>query len=90
MAVLLFEHNVETYEKMEKMFESTDRVGVVQPTGTGKSFLILKWIEDYAGDSIIILGPSNEIFSQLKDYASLTDEEDILSGARRKFKQLRK
>lgn len=70
MAVILYEHNKETYQNILEMFKTKKRVGVVQPTGTGKSFLILKWLEDNIGQSIIVLSPSMEIFNQLKRYAS--------------------
>ena len=53
MAIELYPHNQSTYEKMIEMFRSSNRVGVVQPTGTGKSFLYLKWIEDHLQDSLL-------------------------------------
>ena len=40
--VKLHKHNAETYQKIISMFTENDRVCAVQPTGTGKSFLILK------------------------------------------------
>ena len=70
MGVKLYKHNEETYEKMTHMFEAEKKVAVVQPTGTGKSFLILKWIEDHSDESILILSPSTEIFTQLERYAN--------------------
>ena len=73
MSVKLLPHNEETYQRMIGMFETDDRVAVVQPTGTGKSFLMLKWIEDNPYDDILIISPSNEIFRQLDRYASESD-----------------
>lgn len=67
--VELYDHNLETYEKIRKMYEKgNQRLAVVQPTGTGKSYLILKLLEDYAkqGRDIIIIEPQRYIFDQLK------------------------
>ena len=66
----LYKHNKQTYEKMIEMFKTLNRVGSVQPTGSGKSFLILKWIEDNKDNKIIVLSPSNDIFDQLYKYSS--------------------
>jgi len=38
MAVVLYKHNKETHEKILHMYENNNKVGVVQPTGTGKGF----------------------------------------------------
>lgn len=73
MAVKLLPHNAETYERMTEMFKTDKRVAVVQPTGTGKSFLMLKWIEDHPDENILVLSPSNVIFSQLEKYAKNYD-----------------
>ena len=78
MAVQLYKHNQETYENILEMFKSENRVGVVQPTGTGKSFLFLKWIEYNPDDTFILLSPSNEIFTQIKKYALEADDTELL------------
>ena len=69
MGVNLLPHNEETYGRMIEMFKTDKRVGVVQPTGTGKSFLMLKWIEDHIDEDIVVLSPSNVLFTQLYKYA---------------------
>ncbi len=73
MTIELYDHNKETYNRLTKKFKTNNRVGVVQPTGTGKSYLILKWIEDNPGDNILVLSPSNEIFKQLDGDAEKND-----------------
>ena len=80
MGIELFEHNQKTYEKLSQMFKSDNRVGVVQPTGTGKSFLFLKWIEDHPEDRFIVLSPSMEIFTQLGDYADDAEAFNLLDN----------
>lgn len=82
MAIVLFKHNQETYQNMKKMFETKNRVGVVQPTGTGKSFLFLKWIEEYPEDKFIVLAPSTEIFVQLKKYAFESGSNALLNNVK--------
>lgn len=81
MSIELFKHNKETYDNLIKMFSiGTKRVGVVQPTGTGKSFLFLKWIEDNREDKFIILSPSVEIFTQLKEYSDSCGSPRLLEN----------
>lgn len=40
-------HNQTTYNTLNEMLESTQRVACVQPTGTGKSYLALRFIQDH-------------------------------------------
>lgn len=80
MAVVLYEHNLQTYQTMKSMFDINNRVGIVQPTGTGKSFIYLKWIEDNCNDSFVLFSPSIEIFTQLKEYAEASDELELLDS----------
>ena len=76
----LFNHNKETYEKISEHFKTQNKVAVIQPTGTGKSFLILKMIEDYQDENIIILTASNAIKNQLYDYAVSNHCDNIFNN----------
>ena len=78
--IQLYKHNKETYERVQNMFQDNNRVAVIQPTGSGKSFLILKFIEDRCNSKILVLSPSNEIFNQLKRYAQETGDCRILDN----------
>ena len=80
MAIELYNHNKETYQKIIELFKDGNRVGIVQPTGTGKSFLYLKWIEDHPLDSFAILSPSTEIFTQLQEYAEASGVPELLNN----------
>lgn len=64
----LLKHNLETYERMQKILQSNNKTCILQPTGTGKSFLILKLIEDYSeqGRDIVVIEPQKYIFEQLQ------------------------
>ena len=67
--VKLHKHNAETYQKIVSMFTENDRVCAVQPTGTGKSFLILKLIEDNPDKQFLITAPNTYVFGQIKNHA---------------------
>lgn len=62
----LYAHNRVTYGEVINLWEGTNQVGVVQATGTGKSFLIAKALTDFHGESKIVLAPSHYILEQQK------------------------
>lgn len=78
MGIELYPHNKTTYTNIVSMFETENRVGVIQPTGTGKSFLYLKWIEDYPRDNFVILSSYTAIFNQLRRYAGNAGIPELL------------
>ena len=61
-------HNKETYRKMKNILQSNNKTCVIQPTGSGKSYLILKLVEDYVTfkREIIVIEPQKYIFDQLQ------------------------
>lgn len=65
MGVELYKHNKVAYEKVEKMFEKENRVAVVHPTGSGKSFISLKWLYDNRDKKCLFLAPTLAIRDQL-------------------------
>lgn len=67
--MLLHKHNLETYQNMTELFREHNRVAAVQPTGTGKSFLILQLIADNPEKHFLIASPSAYIFIQLRTHA---------------------
>ncbi len=63
----LHEHNQKTYENICRMYgEGIQRVAVVQPTGSGKSLLMAKLIEDNPSSRFFILSTSHKINDQFK------------------------
>ena len=71
----LHEHNQRTYENMCHMYnDGIQRVAVVQPTGSGKSFLMAKLIEDNPESRFFILSTSHKINDQFKEKL----DEDML------------
>lgn len=67
MSIRLEPHNVEAYKQVKKIHEKENRAVVIHPTGTGKSYIGLKLIEDNEGKKVIYLAPSKSILHQIKD-----------------------
>jgi len=68
MAVELYKHNKIAYDKVQKMFESQNRAAVVHPTGCGKSFISLKWLEENRNKKAIFLAPTISILQQIEKH----------------------
>ena len=66
MSVDLKPHNQEAYNKVKEAFETSNKTAVIHPTGTGKSYIAMKLIEENQGKKAIYLAPSVGIFTQLK------------------------
>lgn len=58
----LFEHNKTAYEAVCEQLEETGKACVVHPTGTGKSFIAFKWVEDHLYKRFLWLSPSENIY----------------------------
>ena len=67
--IKLFPHNQKIYQAVLKAFQETKRTCIVQPTGTGKSFIALKYIEDHPFQDILYLSPSTYIFEHIQAQA---------------------
>ena len=65
--VLLKPHNQETYSRLLDMLEKENRVACVQPTGTGKSYIALKYIEEHPDQKILLLAPTDIILNQFNE-----------------------
>ena len=66
MGFKLKPHNVEAYEKVKEKLKKERYAAVIQPTGTGKSYIALKLIEETDGNSVYV-APSNLIINQIKE-----------------------
>ena len=65
---LLLSHNQKVYNKIVKGFSKSNKVLVVQATGTGKSYLILKLLKDHAiGKRVLYITPTSAIESYFVD-----------------------
>ncbi len=64
----LHDHNKKTYENICRMYnDGIQRVAVVQPTGSGKSLLMQKLIEDNPDSKFFVLSTSHKINDQFKE-----------------------
>jgi len=66
MCIELYPYNEETFNRIMSMWEITSKVATIQPTGTGKSFLILKCAETFNDKNKVVVAPSNYILEQLE------------------------
>ena len=62
VALRLFEHNEKAYHAAVRMMEHYGKAAIVHPTGTGKSYIAFKLIEDNPEKVVIWLSPSEYIF----------------------------
>lgn len=68
MGIVLYKHNKIAYDKVIEMFETKNRVAVVHPTGCGKSFISLKWLEENRNKKTIFLAPTISILQQIEKH----------------------
>lgn len=68
MEITLRKHNEEAYKKVEEGLKNNNRIAVVEPPGTGKSFIALKWIQKNIEVKTILLVPSYSIFLQYEEH----------------------
>lgn len=60
----LFPHNQKVYDRVLNYFEETNKVAVVQATGTGKGFLASEFINvAFKNKKVLILAPNNDILT---------------------------
>lgn len=66
MSIELRKHNRDAYEKVKDTIGNSNRAAVIHPTGTGKSYIALKLLEENKGKKAIYLAPSNSILHNIK------------------------
>lgn len=60
----LFPHNQKVYDRVLNYFEETNKVAVVQATGTGKGYLASEFINvAFKNKKVLILAPNNDILT---------------------------
>lgn len=70
--VELYPHNEKAYRAIIKGFEQ-HRIGtVVQATGTGKSYLLARYISDHATERICVFAPNVTILEEIKKAVGFT------------------
>ena len=66
MSITLMPHNIEAYGKVNEDIEKNNKTAVIQPTGTGKMYIALKFLEDNKEKKAIYIAPSNAILHDVK------------------------
>lgn len=66
MALELFNHNKEAYERVQEHLKKSNKTCVIQPTGTGKSFISLKFLDDNLDKKCLLVAPTYPILDQFK------------------------
>ena len=64
MAIELYKHNKVAYDNVLEHYKNTNRTCVIHPTGSGKSFISLKFIEDNLNGRVLLLAPTYPILDQ--------------------------
>lgn len=78
----LYPHNFITYSKILRMFKGSNRVGVVQATGTGKSVLIARFLFDNQDNNTVVVSPNKFVFGQLKKFIKHRDNISYITYAK--------
>lgn len=75
----LLEHNKETYKRLCEVLETNNKCALVQATGTGKSYIAGKYIEEHAQTALILV-PTNAIADAWSDLLNGIEQEvDIIT-----------
>lgn len=64
----LLPHNKQACQNILASWKQSNRTAVVQPTGSGKTYLMLEIMESFKGLNKLILAPSNFILEQTKQH----------------------
>ena len=67
MEIELFEHNEIAYQKLNSYLQDNRMASIDHATGTGKSFIALKYLYNHKNKRILYLTPTHYIFNQLID-----------------------
>lgn len=62
MSIHLYKHNEDAYRAVETMLEDKQMAAVIHPTGTGKSMIAFKLVEQHPHKHFLWLSPSEYIY----------------------------
>ena len=65
--IKLLPHNEKAYSNLIKCLEKNQFVSIDHATGTGKSFIVLKYLYEHRNKRLLYLSPSYSINNQLTD-----------------------
>ena len=67
MQEILLPHNIKSYDKLMQAIENKGKACAIQPTGTGKMFLSIKWLIDNPNKQLTYIAPTNVILNSFID-----------------------
>ncbi len=88
--VELYKHNKTTYENITRIFEAGNRCAVVQPTGSGKSWLIMALAQDNPDKSIVVFEPNRYIISRVSEQMKEYGIENVVFYTYQKLNKMNK
>ncbi len=65
--VELYPHNEQAYRAIEEGFKSNRIGAVVQATGTGKSYLLARYIATHLNEKIVVIAPNITILEEIRE-----------------------
>ena len=71
--IALYPHNERAYLAAREMLEQKQRAAIVHPTGTGKSFIAFRFVEEHPQMRVLWLSPSEYIFRTQLDNIRKSD-----------------
>ena len=80
MGLNLYEHNAKAYKSALAMMQRYGKAAIVHPTGTGKSYIAFKLIEDHPEAAILWLSPSEYIFKTQLDSLKKQNADLLLAN----------
>lgn len=80
MSVALYPHQEQAYKAASRMLAEHGRAAVIHPTGTGKSYIAFKLIENHPNAVFLWLAPSEYIFRAQRENLQRTNPECSLES----------
>lgn len=83
MSIHLYKHNEDAYRAVETMLEEKQMAAVIHPTGTGKSMIAFKLVEQHPHKHFLWLSPSEYIYkTQLENIDTQFSNIEYISYSR--------
>lgn len=71
-------HNQKTYKEIKEQLSLYGRCAVVQPTGTGKSYLLMRVLQDFYYDYKVVIGSSKGALSELESKEYFAEQNTLV------------
>lgn len=85
-SIVLLPHNDIVYDQLIKKLEQTDLICVISATGTGKSYIVAKLIQEHFANKTLILVPTIAIESQWMELVGKTADIETYAKFSKRLK----